>query len=180
MGAQWKEIIAHVDFSEIFHRHFSQQIWNPGNTQTTTTTTVQIQGQQSPTPLLSPDLNSETQVTPRQEQQAIRWFQIQILGQQPPRLLLGLHWQLSQESWLSSDDCLSLPPTMNNEELREAGFCKQFVKTIKGQKTHSSCKQCQRMANHCDHLVQNSGRYHFSGTQCTTNESKPILFPLMP
>ena len=131
MGAQWKEIIAHVDFSEIFHRHFSQQIWNPGNTQTTTTTTVQIQGQQSPTPLLSPDLNSETQVTPRQEQQAIRWIQIQILGQQPPRLLLGLRWQLSQESWLSSDDYLRLPPTMNNEELREAGFCEQFVKNNK-------------------------------------------------
>ena len=102
-----------------------------GNTQTTTTTTVQIQGQQSPTPLLSPDLNSETQVTPRQAQQTVRWIQIQILGQQPPRLLLGLHWQLSQESWLSSDDYLRLPPTMNNEELREAGFCEQFVKNNK-------------------------------------------------
>ena len=36
------------------------------------------------------------------------------------------------------------------------------------------------MADHSDHLVQNSARYHFSGTQCTTNESKSRSFPFIP
>ena len=60
----------------------------------------------------------ETQVTQRQTTTTRTKSRIQILiqGQQPPRLLLGLRWHLSQQSWLSSDDYLSLPPTTNNGE----------------------------------------------------------------